>query len=231
MTVLGSSITNGNFEIWTGTPKIATGWTATLGDWGTEILQEVGTLYQGTYSVKTDYTEGDWKITTPIPITLLPNTMYTVGLWIRKETNATGTIRVGLSNGSAKTDFVTNCYASIDIAGLSTNFEFRYAAFKTPTAIDSTWTIGISSDTQAIADVYFDYIQFGLMTPFNNMSFATFAGVTNFGVNDKFGFGSDNTGFIINETAEGIIQNFIGRMFSMQLPSATGAAETIVDPV
>ena len=68
------------------------------------------------------------------------------------------------------------------------------------------------------------------MTPFNNMSFATFAGVTNFGVNDKFGFGSDNVGFKIDESAAGVIQKFIGRCFSTQLPSATLGGETIADP-
>lgn len=230
VTALGTSITNGNFETWSGGPLAANSWTATLGAWGTEIVQTAAVVYEGTYSVVTDYTQGDWKITTSLPITLQPATMYTMGLWLRKQTGATGTLRFGLSNGDAKTDFVAGCGASVDLAGLSTTFAFRFITFKTPTTIDSTWTLGISADTPAVADIYFDYAQFGIMTAFNNMYLAICSGADAFGVNDKFGFGSDNTGFEITESAPGIIQKFISRCFNTQLPSATGGSETIADP-
>ncbi|GAG25045.1 unnamed protein product, partial [marine sediment metagenome] len=115
-------------------------------------------------------------------------------------------------------------------ATLTTSFALQHFIFKTPAAVDSTWTFGISSDTPAVADFYFDLVQFGAMTSFNNMNFALISGATGFGLGDKFGYGSDNVGFKIDEAEPGIIQKFIGRCFATQLPSATSNSETIVDP-
>jgi len=225
---LGESITNGDFEDWTA--DAADNWTATVGAWGTEILQDTDEL-EGTYCVKTDQSEGDWKITPPVPITLLPDTMYVMGLWAKKAAGATGTLRFGISNGDAVDAFVSGCFKTVTIlTDLTTSYTFQYLAFKTPAAVDSTWTLGISSDTPGTADVLFDLCQFGAMTLFNDMYFAACAGGTGFGVNDKFGFGSDNAGFEVVESLPGIIQEFIGRCFDTQLPSATGDGETIEDP-
>lgn len=225
---LGESITNGNFEDWTA--NAADNWTATVGAWHTEILQDADEL-EGTYCVKTVHGEGDWKITHAMPITLLPNTMYVMGLWVKKEAGATGTLRFGISNGDAVDAFRAGCFKIVTIlTDLTTSYSFQFIAFKTPAAVDSTWTLGISSDTPGTADFLFDLCQFGAATLFNNMYFAVCAGGTGFGLGDKFGFGSDNAGFEVVESLPGIIQKFIGRCFDTQLPSATGGAETISDP-
>lgn len=227
VTSLGASITNNSFESWTS--NAADNWTAVLGAWNTEIVQDTS-KYEGTYCVKTAYSEGDWKITHALPITLQPYTIYAIGLWAKKNTGATGTLRFGLSNGSAVDAFVAGCVKSVDVSALGTTYEFQFLAFKTPAVVDSSWTIGISSATPGGADFFFDLIQFGAMTAFNEMYFAIFSGSTGFGLNDKFGFGSDNVGFEIVENYPGVIQEFLGRCFSKQLPSATGGAETISDP-
>jgi len=97
--------------------------------------------------------------------------------------------------------------------------------------VSSAWTLGISSDTPGTADFFFDLCQFGAMTSFNNMCFAICSGSVGFGIGYKFGFASAGRyGFEIAESEPGIIQKFIGRCFNTQLPSATGAAETIADP-
>lgn len=223
----GESVDNGDFEDWT--TNAADKWTETIGAWNTEILQDADE-YEGTYGVKTAYAEGNWKITHPVPITLLPNTIYVMSLWVKKEASATGTLRFGLSNGDAVDAFVANCVKNITIADLTTSYVLKFITFKTPAAVSSTWTLGISCASPAVADILFDLCQFGLMTSFNNMYFAVCSGNTGFGVADKFGFGSDNVGFEIAESEAGIIQAFIGRCFNTQLPSATGAAETISDP-
>ncbi|KKM14033.1 hypothetical protein LCGC14_1710260, partial [marine sediment metagenome] len=151
---LGESLTNGDFEDWT--TNAADNWTATVGAWNTEIIQNASNPYEGSSDVKTAYAQGDWKITHAIPITLLPNTIYVVALWAKKDTSATGTLRFGISNGTAVDVFVSGCVKSIDITTLTTAFVLQFLTFKTPTAVDSTWTIGISSDTPAVADFYFD---------------------------------------------------------------------------
>jgi len=225
---LGNSITNGDFEDWTS--SAADNWTATIGAWDTEIVQEASVLYEGVYAVKTAYAEGDWKITHPLPTALLPDTTYIMAIAARKVTAATGTLRFGVSDGDAVDDFVAGCVSSIDVAALTTSYALQYLIFKTPAAVSITWTLGISSDTPGVADFYFDLAQFGAMTSFNNMNFAIVSGATGFGLGDKFGYGSDNVGFKIDESAPGIIQEFIGRCFNTQLPSATSAGETIVDP-
>lgn len=224
---LGESIDNGDFEDWT--TNAADNWSATIGAWNTEIVQDAD-QYEGTYCVKTAYAESDWKITHPMPITLLPNTLYVMSLWVKKAASATGTLRFGISNGDAVDAFVANCVKSIVVADLTTSYVLKFIAFKTPAAVSSAWTLGISSDTPAAADFFFDLCQFGVMTAHNNMCFAACSGNTGFGIADKFGFGSDNVGFVISESQPGIIQKFIGRCFDTQLPSATGAAETISDP-
>lgn len=226
LTALGASIDNGDFEDWTA--NAADDWTATVGAWNTEILQDADE-YEGTYCVKTAYGEGDWKITTPLPITLLPDTMYVMGMWVKKEASATGTLRFGISNGDAVDDFVSGCVKSVVVADLTTSYAFQFIAFKTPAAVSSAWTLGISSDTPAVADFLFDLCQFGAMEVFNNIYFAICSGDTGFGLNDKFGFGSDNTGFEVVESINGVIQKFIGRCFDTQLPSTTGV-ETVSDP-
>jgi len=228
LTALGNSITNGDFEDWTS--SAADNWTATVGAWDTEIIQEASVLYEGVYAAKTAYAEADWKITHAVPITLLPDTIYIMVLAARKVTNATGTLRFGISNGDAVDAFVAGCVKSIDVEDLSTSYALQFLIFKTPAAVGSTWTLGISSDTPGTADFYFDLAQFGVMTSFNNINFAIIAGETGFGLNDKFGFGSDNTGFKVDVEEPGIVQEFIGRCFKMQLPSATSNNETIVDP-
>lgn len=226
LTALGESIDNGDFEDWTA--NAADDWTATVGAWNTEVVQDSG-KYEGTYCVKTAFAQGDWKITTPLPITLLPNTMYVMGMWVKKVTSATGTLRFGISNGDAVDAFVTGCVKSVVVADLTTSYAFQFIAFKTPAAVNSAWTLGISSDTPTVADFLFDLCQFGVMGVFNNIYFAICSGDTGFGLNDKFGFGSDNTGFEVVESVNGVIQKFIGRCFDTQLPSTTGA-ETIADP-
>lgn len=227
LTSLGLSVTNGDFEAWTASP-IADHWTATVGAWGTEVLKDTD-KYEGTYCVKTDYSEGDWKITTPLPVTLLPDTVYVITLVVKKEAGATGTLRFGISNGNGVNAFVADCVKSLTIGDLTTSYALQYLAFKTPTVVDSTWTIGISGDSTAVADILFDLVQFGIMPLFNNIHFAICSGAIGFGVNDKFGFGSDNAGFEVVESINGVIQKFIGRCFDTQLPSTTGA-ETIADP-
>lgn len=228
ISVLGRSLTNCNFADWTSGE--ANNWNPTVGAWDTEIVQETSVVYEGDYSVKTAFAEGDWKITHTIPITLLPDTPYVVALAVRKVATATGTLRFGISNGDGVSAFVSGCVKSIDVATLTTSYVLQYLVFKTPTAIDTTWLFGISMDTPGVADIYFDMAQLGAMTLFNDMGFALIAGETGFGVGDKFGSGSENTGFKIDEDAAGIIQKFIGRCFNTQLPSATGAGETIADP-
>lgn len=230
LTVLGESIDNGDFEDWTG--DAADNWTATVGAWGAEIIKEVGAdRYEGTYGVKTAHAQGNWKITHPLPITLLPNTVYVMALWVKKIATATGTLRFGISNGVAVDAYVTDCVKSLDLdTGITASYVLYFLAFKTPAAVSSAWTLGISSDTPGTEDFYFDLCQFGAMTAFNNMRFAAVAGNTGFGIGDKFGFGSDNVGFKVDESEAGIIQKFIGRCFNTQLPSATAAGETIADP-
>lgn len=228
LTALGASVANGDFEDWTA--SAADSWTAVVGAWGTEVLQEASTIYEGIYSVTTDHTEGDWKLTRTMPVTLLPDTPYIVALAARKLASATGALRFGLSNGTAKDAYVTGCVKTVDVSTLSSSFALQYLAFKTPSVVDSTWTLGISMDTPAVANIFFDLIQFGVMTAFNNMYFALLAGATGFGLDDKFGYGSENAGFAVTESAAGIIQKFIGRCFNTQLPSATGGSETIADP-
>lgn len=229
ITALGESMVNGDFEDWTA--NAADDWTETVGLWGTEIVKESGgDKYEGSYSVKTAYGEADWKITHALPITLLPNTVYVMALWAKKVATAEGTLRFGISNGDAVDDYVSGCVKSISIASLTTSYVLQFLAFKTPTAVDSTWKLGISSDAPATADFFFDLCQFGAMTGFNEMNFAACSGAIGFGVGDKFGFGSDNVGFQVSESAPGVIQKFLGRCFDAQLPSATGDAETIVDP-
>jgi len=229
LTALGESIDDGDFEDWTA--NAADEWTATVGAWDTEIVQDAAGEYEGTYCVKTAYAQGDWKITHALPITLLPNTLYVMSLWVKKIATATGTLRFGISNGTAVDAYVANCVKSIDVAtGLTTSYVLYFLTFKTPAAVFSTWTLGISSDTPAVEDFFFDLCQFGAMTAFNNMYFAVCSGNAGFGLADKFGFGSDNVGFKIDESAAGIIQKFIGRCFDTQLPSATGGGETIADP-
>ncbi len=223
---LGAGVDNGNFEDWTA--SAADNWTATVGVWDTEIAQDADE-YEGVSAVKTVFAEGDWKITTPVPLALFPNTLYVIGLWVKKETSATGTLRFGLSNGDAVDAFVSGCVKSIAVATLTTTYTFQHLAFKTPAAVDSTWTLGISSDTPGTADFLFDLCQFGAMTLFNNLHFAICSGAVGFGIGDKFGFGSDNSGFEVAESINGVIQKFIGRCFDTQLPSTTGA-ETITDP-
>lgn len=226
LTALGESIDNGDLEDWTA--NAADNWTATVGAWNTEIVQDTDKL-EGTYCVKTAYAEGNWKITTPLPITLLPNTVYVIGLWAKKAAGATGTLRFGISNGDAINAFASGCFRTISVADLTTSYTFQFIAFKTPAAVSQSWALGISSDTPGTADFLFDLCQFGVMTAFNNMHFAVCSGDTGFGVNDQFGFGSDNVGFEVVEAINGIIQKFIGRCFGTQLPSTVGA-ETISDP-
>jgi len=230
MVALGASVSNGDFEDWTGAPLVADNWTATVGAWGTEISQEVSTVFEGTYSVVTDYVEGDWKITTPLPITLQPDTVYAIVLAIRKVASATGTLRFGLSNGTAVAAYVAGCVKSVSVAALTTDYAIQYLCFKTPAVVSAAWTLGISMDTPGVANIFFDLLQFGIMTVFNDMRFCIFSGATGFGLGDRFGQGSESVGFSIIEAQPGIVQKFIGRCFDTQLPSATGAAETIADP-
>lgn len=227
MIALGESVDNGDFEDWTA--DAADNWLAVVGAWNTEIVQDADE-YEGVACVKTVYGEGDWKITHPVPVTLLPNTLYTMSLWVKKVAGATGTLRFGLSNGTAVDAFVTTCVKSISVGDLTETYTLKFLTFKTPSAVSSAWTLGISSATPGGENFLFDLCQFGAMTTFNNMYFAICSGSVGFGIADKFGFGSDNVGFEVAESEAGIIQKFIGRCFDTQLPSATGAAETISDP-
>lgn len=226
LTALGESIDNGDFEDWI-TPPAADNWTAVLpATWGTEIAQDAG-QYEGTYCVKTDYLEGNWKITHPMPITLLPNTVYVMSLWVKKEAGATGTLRFGISDGDAVDAFVASCAYDKPVADLAETYTLKFVAFKTPAAVSSDWKLGISCASPGTKDFFFDLCQFGTMTAFNNMCFAICSGVTRFGIADKFGFGSAGRyGFEVAESEPGIIQKFIGRMFNTQLPSATGGNES-----
>lgn len=222
---LGTSIPNGNFEAWTG--DAADYWTAVVGAWGTEILESASS-YESDAAVITAFAEGDWKITTPIPIALAPNTTYAMALYAKKAAGATGTLRFGLSNGNTVSAFVASCVASVDVTALTTDYTLQHLIFTTPSAIDSSWTLAISMDTPGTADIYFDFVQFGQMTRFNGLAFAIIAGVTPFGIGDCFGQGSDSVGFSVEEDSNGIIQKFIGRCFGVQLPS--DSSNTISDP-
>ena len=65
------------------------------------------------------------------------------------------------------------------------------------------------------------------MVTHNEISFALIKGDTDFAIGDKFGYGDDHLGFLI-EAPNGVIQRFMGRCFAAQLPSA--AEPTIADP-
>lgn len=224
---LGESITNGDFDDWT--VLVADNWTAISGTWGTDMLKEDTEVLRGSYSLESVHTQ-TWQIVHALPVTLLPNGLYLFGLWL-KATAGTVTGELIASIVDAAGDDVGLDKLTLDLADLvADTWEFKYVVIPMPGSVDSTWKLSLEITSQGEELLWIDAVQFGPMTVCNGIHFGLCSGGVDFGLDDKFGYGGDHVGFQVKVDQVGVLQKFFGRCFGVQLPSATGAAETQADP-
>ncbi len=93
-------LTDGNMEIWAGSPASLTNWTAVVGAYGTSLLQNTTTVQQGTYSLEF-VGDGTTIHAVKQPITVAASTVYGFNAWVKASAAYTGgAIAISLVDGS-----------------------------------------------------------------------------------------------------------------------------------
>ncbi len=215
-------VLNGDFETFTvaNTPD---DWDVDAGVVGTHIYESTDE-YRGVKCLKL---KGDGALAT-IGISqtfaessILPLTKYAVGVRINTSGVAAGTIKVRIA-GTGVTPGATE---KIEIAAAWPVVYTFYSFFINMPAVipdDLEIIVEVTGTLTNNALVYVDDLAMVPATVHGAVSLAAFAGAARFAVGDLFTFD------VTNDEA-GIFQTMIGRLFGVQLPSATGDAETIAD--
>ena len=240
----GNMLTNSDFYPFTvaNTPD---NFTILVGAAGTDILSEATIVYRD--STKALRIKGDGATLTSIAqtfgvssggttTTLAPNTVYAVNFFARDSGAgaAAGVLELSLVDGSnviVTDDAATDNKKQVSVATLTASYVAYNFFIRTPKVLPSTQKLRIRLST-ALTSTESIYVADVAMVQATQMYqggpwCAIFAGSTQFAKGDKF------TLAVANDLA-GDFQTYFERAFDMrtlglQLPSDTGAAETIVD--
>ena len=234
-------LTNGDFESFSSnTPS---NWAVLVGTPGTDILA-AGSGYMGSNALEFAYNAG-------VPLssiaqtfnnasgtlgTLSPNTVYILNAFMKIESGlvGAGTVEIALVDGSnaiITDDAGTECKITQVAASLTTSYAKVSGSFATPKALPSTYKLRVRMSTAiATADksVYIDNVSLTAGTELytGGPHAAIFTGATAVVKNDAWTITTTNTW---GEFQKLFQQVFDMRALAVQLPSNSGAAETIDD--
>jgi len=150
-----------------------------------------------------------------------PRTKYAVGVRLKTASVTQGTIKLRL----AGTGYTPGATEKIELAAdWPTDWTLETFFVNLPAAIpsDLELVVEVTGTLDNGATILIDDVALVPCTLHGGVSFAAFAGASPFVVGDFF------TVVVSNDEA-GVFQTLFGRLFDIQLPSATGAAETIDD--
>lgn len=201
-------LSNGGFE--TFASSAATGWTADVGTWGSQWVEEASTVYAGDKAVKLVGNGSTLsQISQDITDNLRALNQYAFCMWLRRDGSAAaaGTLTVDLHDGTSVINDAagTANSFSIDLTALTTSFVAYTGTFRTPVTLPDTvkLRLRLSTALSSSRSVYLDHAGLILMQPIaaNDPGAApyaaAFSGASNFTVDDYTGGGDGSRVFKI----------------------------------
>lgn len=219
-------ITNGNFETWASSAPSS--WTVVAGVAGTTIVQNTALPHHPGGSALSFVGNGvatTVTISQNISSQIRANTVYALGVWVRKSgtVNAGSTLTISITGAGVSTQTVV----SIDPTALMTSYELATVFFATSSivppsnyAVNIAWTSANTAGATAV--VLVDDIVLVRPTVYGSVQYAIFGGSTGFAVNDKITVATQ-------VTSAGVFQTYFARWFNAQLPSASAGNNSISD--
>lgn len=221
-------LSNGGFEDFTG--GAADSWTADVGTWGDDWLEEASTVFAGSKAVEL---VGDGatlaQISQDITARLAALQQYALCIWLRRDGSAAdaGTLTIDLYDGSnvIADDAGTNNSFAVDLTALTESFVAYSGTFRTPTVLpdEVTLRIRLSAALTNGRSVFLDHAGLVRMTQLNpsvpgaSPSVAIVSGASNFTTDDYTGGGDGSRVFKIATTNDnaGDWQRLFARLFAM----------------
>lgn len=146
-------LTDGDFEVWSGSPLALTNWPIAVGVYGTDVVKEASVVFKNSFSANF---AGDGATLSSIyqnigsNALLRPSTVYAVNCWMRKTAGATGNVSVDLWTGSAviNDDASTANEVTKDVSTLSSSaWTAVNGYFRTPSILPSTIRLRVNLTT------------------------------------------------------------------------------------
>lgn len=168
--------------------------------------------------------------------TLKPNTVYHGGVWMKKSASlAAGVVEFSLVDSTPTIltdDATTNLSATFAHGTIATSYGFHSFSFVTPKNLPSTYKFRVRASTALTSgeSVFIDHLSFAEAS----LVYAGGPYTTVHSHPTKFVLGDTFTLTVANSWATALWAMMLQRMFDMrglglQVPSVTGAAETVAD--
>jgi hypothetical protein len=212
--------------------------TVSSGTAGTEFLTETtaANVFRGTRSLKLAVTGSTFNIRQRLADfdgtlgRLTPDRPYILAVAIKKDTTATGTLRLSVKDGSGNIIDGGSFVFSQSIAATTTSYLIYATQLRSPRIVPSELYFHIETTTAIATDaVYIDEIVLAEMMPIANggPSLAIVAGSTNWSADD-------NARYTFTNNGEGAFATAFDRLFDMygkglSLPANYVGTETIAD--
>lgn len=184
--------TNSDLEDWTS--NIPDQWTVQSGTAGTEFVQDTTTFWRGASSLKMLVTGNTFRIRQKLSSvdgtrgTIDPDRPYTICFAAKKDTSATGAIRVSIKDSS--NTVVGGLTKAITVSsGLTTSWALYSVEVRAPKVLASEmWLVVESTTAIGTAAVYIDEVIVAEMMPIapGGQAFSIIAGSTNSVVEDRY---------------------------------------------
>ena len=227
-------LTNSDLEDWTS--NVPNQWSVVSGTAGTEFLQETTTKWRGSSGMKLAVTGSTFNIRQRINSvdgtvgTLMPDRPYVLAFAAKKDSGATGTIRISLKDASGTIIDGTAWKIDQSIASLSTTMGLVTLERRTPKNLVTPVYLHVETTSAvATAAAYIDEIILAEMIPVypGGPALSIIAGSNNWLADDWIGRKWTNN-------AEGAFATAFDRLFDMahrglSLPADYSGTETISD--
>lgn len=234
-------LVDGGFETWAGSPLGMANWIASGGSYGGLFLQKAGAMAgRGLYSLQmTGDGVNTLGLRSSATLTLQPRTQYAAFAWVKgapvfNPASVVALLSFGLFQDTTFTTFNddagnSNSQSYYAPSG-SSGFQAASFIFRTPKVLPTTIYFGVKLFQNAlnIAPVQIDGMCLVNMSQlYTGGPFATFfRGSTDLAVGDRIDLNASND----NQGFQKLFERFFGmRKLGLQLPSATGGAESISD--
>lgn len=218
------------------TSNLADRFTVVSGTAGTEFLTETTNVFRGSSAIKLAVTGSTFNIRQRLADfdgtlgRLTPDRPYILAVAIKKDTTATGTLRLSVKDGSGNIIDSGNFYFSQSIAATTTSYAIYATQLRSPRIVPSELYFHIETTTAIATDaVYIDEIVLAEMMPIaaGGPALAIVAGSTNWSADD-------NARYTFTNNSEGAFATAFDRLFDMygkglSLPANYLGSETISD--
>jgi hypothetical protein len=225
--------TNTDLEDWTS--NVPDQWSVVSGTAGTDFLAETGTFYRGASCLKAPATSTTWRIRQQLGSpsgslgTIQPDRPYAIVFAAKKDSSATGAIRVSIKDAS--NSIVGSMTRALTVASdLTTSWALYSTTVRSPKVLPAASYIVVEATTGiGTAAVYIDEVVVCEMKPIapGGQALSIIAGSTNYIVEDRLLRKFSNAN-------EGAFVRAFDRLFDMygkglSLPQNYLGGETIAD--